>query len=116
MSDRVSFPSDHDVLRLLLANQYELKGEIVELKGQVERLLQAVPVPETYTHAQACRRLGISSSLGYKSPELLPTPLFDNPRRYRVEDVEAILKANNGEGIKKWAHRLPPPSRKRRVS
>jgi len=116
VNDRVSFPSDHDVLRLILANQYELKGGIAELKGQVERLLQAVPVPETYTHAQACRRLGISSSLGYKSPELLPTPLFETPKRYRVEDIETILKANNGEGIRKWAHRLPPQSRKRRVS
>jgi hypothetical protein len=115
MNDRASFPSDHDVLRLILANQYEMKGEIVELKGQVERLLQAVPVPETYTHAQACRRLGISSSLGYKRPDLLPKPVFDNPRRYLVGDVEAILKANNGEGLKKWAHRLPPPARKRRV-
>ena len=112
----MSFPSDHDVLRVILANELELKAEVLELKGQMNRLLQAVPVPETYTHAQACRRLGISSSLGYKAPELLPAPLFQNPRRYRVEDVEAILKANNGEGVRKWAHRPPPQSRKRRVS
>jgi len=56
--------------------------------GVVER---AIPVPATYTHTQACRRLGRSPSWGYSHPEELPAPVKRNPLAYRASDVEALV-------------------------
>ena len=60
----MTFPSDSDVLRLVLAAQMELKGALATVQGHLERIERTLAVPTTYTHDQACRRLGISRGWG----------------------------------------------------
>jgi hypothetical protein len=85
---------------LLVAGIREDKAQRAQVLASLERIERAIAVPMTYTLKQTCRRIGCSLSWGQKNGARLPTPVSQHPIRYRIEDVEAMVR-DPGPGIKK---------------
>jgi len=86
-------------VRLMLDSQRKQMLELNTIRARIERIERAQAIPLHYSLREACRRLGISESTGYKHPERLPMPVEGArlPLRYRVEDIETLAEASRQE-------------------
>lgn len=69
-----------------------------QLMTAVRHVSEAVGSRETYTLAEAANVVGYSERHLRRHPELLPPPVSEKPRRYRVQDVHDWLAGGYARG------------------
>jgi hypothetical protein len=84
-------------MRMVVDVQRRQTSELETIANRLSLLERTQVVPLFYSLRDACRRLGISESTGYKHPKRLPRPVDESrPLRYRVEDVEELARNQCG--------------------
>ena len=85
-------------ISLVLADRQKEKATLAEISERLERIERAHAVPLCYSLREACSRLGFGTGWGNKHPEILPAPISNHPRRYRIEEVEALVRMGIPKG------------------
>lgn len=65
----------------------EILAEQRKTNARMDLFEEALPTRQRYSHAEACRVLGISDSQGRRYPELLPEPVSTGPLMYAKDEV-----------------------------
>lgn len=87
--------ADSRIERILADMNEALNKQQAAIAGiglRVAELERVVGTKKTYNIEEACRVIGISRSLAYKKPNLLPRPITRDPLRYSIEEVQQLAK------------------------